>query len=100
MYTITDYTKKRADDLGVSVTVSNRKGKKIEVIDPETLETLAHVGAIGYGDYPTYIKTHGKEFADKKRKAFRARTASMPMWRILRNKKVRSPAYWARELLW
>ena len=34
---------------------------------------VASIGAIGYGDFPTFKKTKGKEFADKRRIAYKKR---------------------------
>ena len=55
MYHITQYTKNQAKLLGVDVKPSKNKSKKIDVI--RNGDVIASVGAIGYADYPTYIKT-------------------------------------------
>jgi hypothetical protein len=54
MYQITDYTYQQAKKLGVEVKPSTDKKKKIDVI--KNGNKIASVGAIGYNDYPTYIK--------------------------------------------
>ena len=72
-YTITNYTRNKASQLGVIVKPSTRKGKKIDVFKDG--KKIASIGALGYGDYPTFTKTKGKEFADKRRKAYRNRHA-------------------------
>ncbi len=99
-YKILPWSEHQAKRLNVIIVSSQRKGKKITVIDPTDMEEIAHIGAIGYGDYPTHWKVHGKEYADQRRKAFRSRTASMPMWRFYKGKRRRSPSFLAREILW
>ena len=74
-YKITSYTKSQAKKLGVKVTSSKTKGKKIDVINKEG-KKIASVGAIGYGDYPTYLKTKGKSYADERRKLYKIRLKS------------------------
>jgi hypothetical protein len=91
-YKITSYTKSQAKKLGVKVTSSKTKGKKIDVINKEG-KKIASVGAIGYGDYPTYLKTKGKSYADERRKLYKIRHKSN------RTKK-NSNGYYADKLLW
>lgn len=92
MYTITNYTKERAKKLGVVVKPSKTHGKKIDVFDKNG-KKLASVGAIGYGDYPTFIKKKGKDYADVRRRLYK-----------MRHKKDRhvrgSAGYYADQLLW
>ena len=91
-YTITAYTRRQAKKLGVKVKLSTRKGKKIDVFNKDG-KKLASVGALGYKDFPTFLKTEGKEVADKRRKAYKIR----------HNKtrgKVGTPSYYADKLLW
>jgi hypothetical protein len=71
MYFITDYTKKQAKKLGVTVKQSSNKDKKIDVIKNKVV--IASVGATGYSDYPTYMRTHGLEYANKRRKLYKMR---------------------------
>jgi len=90
-YSITNYTKEQAKKLGVDVKPSNVKGKKIDVF--KNGKKVASVGALGYGDYPTYMKTKGKEYADKRRKSYKARH--------INNRNVRgSNGWYADKLLW
>lgn len=70
-YSITQYTREKARKHGVTVKPSTRKGKKIDVF--KNGEYIVSVGALGYSDYPTFIKSDGKEYADKRRKAYRKR---------------------------
>lgn len=91
MYQITDYTKQKAKQLGVSVKPSNTKGKKLDVFQDKKL--ISSIGAINYMDYPSYILKEGKEYADKRRKLYKARHEKT-------RKKVNTPSYWADQLLW
>ena len=91
MYFITDYTKKQAKKLGVTVKQSSNKDKKIDVIKNKVV--IASVGATGYSDYPTYMRTHGLEYANKRRKLYKIRHNDD-------RKIVNSNGYWADRLLW
>jgi len=101
VYSITTYTKNKASQLGVIVKPSTRKGKKIDVFKKVKHKTtgkiglfkVASIGALGMGDYPTFIRTKGKEYADKRRKAYRSRMAK-------NISVVGSNGYYAGKLLW
>lgn len=71
MYDILPYTKAKAKAMGLTVKPSTRAGKKIDVFDDG--KYLDSVGALGYKDYPHYIKEKGKVYADKRRKLYYAR---------------------------
>jgi len=71
MYQITDYTKQRAKDLGVVVVPSKNPKKKIDVF--KNREKIASIGASGMGDFPTYIKTHGKAYANERKRLYNLR---------------------------
>lgn len=89
MYIITDYTKKKAKELGVVVKKSSDSKKKIDVF--KNGEKIASVGAIGYKDFPTYLKEEGIKYANKKRRAYRIR----------HKKDLKSGnGFYAAELLW
>ena len=90
-YTITTYTRNQAKKLGVVVKKSTNKKKKIDVF--KNGKKIASVGAIGYNDYPTFIKTKGKEYADKRRRLYKIRHNKY------RNIKGTN-SYWADKLLW
>jgi len=68
MYEITDYTKQKSKQLGLTVVPSSNPKKKIDVFKKD--KKIASIGANGMGDYPTYLKTHGKVFADKRRQLY------------------------------
>lgn len=71
MYTILPYTKEKAKQLGVTVTPSTKKGKKLDVFKNGKL--IASIGAIGYKDYPTYLKEDGQAVANERRRLYRLR---------------------------
>lgn len=71
MYTILPYTKEKAKQLGVTVTPSTTKGKKLDVYKNGKL--IASIGAIGYKDYPTYLKEDGQAIANERRRLYRLR---------------------------
>jgi hypothetical protein len=90
-YTITKYTRDRAKALGVVVKKSKNKKKKLDVFKDN--KKIASVGAIEYGDFPTFKRTKGKEYADKRRKAYKKRHQKY------RNIKGTN-SYYADKLLW
>ena len=90
-YRIKPYTYKQAKKLNVTVKPSKVKGKKIDVF--KSGKKVASVGAIGYGDYPTFTQTKGKEYADERRRLYKLRHSKTA-------KKVGSNSYYAFNLLW
>lgn len=79
MYKITDYSYARANQIGVIIKPSEKAGKKIDVYHPNGVATshpgkqgeyICSVGAFGMSDFPTYIETHGLEYANERRKRF------------------------------
>lgn len=90
-YHITEYTLRQAKKYGVTVKPSRVKGKKIDVFKDD--KKVASVGALGYNDYPTFMAKYGKEFADKRRRAYKIRHEKD---RHVKN----SAGYWADKLLW
>ena len=99
-YTITAYSKRQAKRLGVTIKRSTNKKKKIDVFKKVkgkdgkmTLKKISSIGAIKYSDFPTYIKTKGKEFADKRRKAYKKRHE--------KDRHVKGSAgFYADQILW
>lgn len=71
MYVILPYTKEKAKQLGLTVLPSIKKGKKIDVYKNGKL--IASIGAIGYKDYPTYLKEDGQAIANERRRLYRLR---------------------------
>jgi len=91
MYKIKAYSRRQAKKLNVSIKPSTLKGKKIAVFKND--KKITDIGAIGYGDYPTFLSEKGKEFANKRRKAYKARHQK-------NRTKVGSRGYYADKILW
>lgn len=91
MYSIQPYTTQQARRIGVSVRPSTVKGKKLDVF--EEGKKVASVGALGYGDYPTFLASRGPAYAKKRREAYKERHE--------RDRHVKGSAgYYADKLLW
>jgi hypothetical protein len=71
MYHITDYTKKKAKEIGVEVRPSQNPKKKLDVYKDG--ECVASIGGAGYGDYPTFLASKGKAYADNRRRLYHIR---------------------------
>jgi hypothetical protein len=99
-YRITNYTRQQASKLGVIVKPSTNPSKKIDVFKKVQgkMKKVASVGAIGYNDYPTYMRLERegrvkKGTAREKRKNYKARHQS--------NRTKRGTNGWyADKLLW
>jgi hypothetical protein len=91
-YQIKQYSYRRAKDLGVTIKPSTVAGKKIDVFNKRG-EKIASIGALGYGDYPTFMKNKGKEYAEEKRKLYKMRHAKD---RVVYG----TPGYYADKILW
>jgi hypothetical protein len=91
-YHITAYTKRKAKQLGVTVKPSTVDGKKIDVFNKKG-EKVASIGAAGMGDYPTFMKKYGREYANSRRKLYKQRHEKD------RHKRG-SAGYYADKLLW
>ena len=79
-YTIKKYSYDKAKKLGVIIKPSTLQGKKIDVFDKKG-NKLASVGALGMGDYPTYMRLEKegkveKGTAVKRRKLYKQRHES------------------------
>jgi hypothetical protein len=71
MYEITERTKVNARRLNLSVKPSGERDKKIDVY--KNNKKIGSVGALGYKDYPTYIKQKGLVYANKRRDLYKIR---------------------------
>ena len=80
-----------AKKLGVNIKPSENKHKKVDVLLVD--KKIASIGSIRYGDYHTFIKTKGREFAEKRKAAYLARHAKTLSI-------VGSPSYYAAKILW
>jgi len=91
-YTITKYTRDKAKKLGVIIKPSSVKGKKIDVFNKKG-EKLASIGALGMGDYPTFMREKGKDYANVRRRLYKDRHE--------KDRHKRGTAgYYADQLLW
>jgi len=91
MYQITDYSKKRAKMLGVQIKPSENKNKKIDVF--KNGDKIASIGSITNMDYPTYVLTNGKKYAEERRRLYKLRHT-----KDINNKK--GNGFWANSILW
>jgi len=95
-YVIKRYTRIQARKIGVTVKPSTRKGKKIDVFKDG--KKVASVGALGYDDYPTFMK---KEREGKVPKGTAERRRKLYKIRHRKDRNVRgTPGYYADKLLW
>jgi len=97
MYSITKYSFDQAKKIGVTIKPSESKNKKIDIYNKDG-KKIASVGGVKkdgsyYKDYPTYIKTEGKEKADKRRRLYKIRHEK-------NRKKVGTNSYYADRILW
>lgn len=91
MYQITQYSKDQAKKLGVMIKPSTKKNKKIDVYKDG--EYIVSIGDNRYGDYPTFKKEQGEEFATKRRLAYKKRHE--------KDRHVKGTAgYFADQILW
>ena len=91
MYKIPDYSYKQAKKINVKIKPSTKKNKKIDIFKNDHL--VASVGALGYSDYPNYIKEKGLVYANKRRELYKLRHSKD------RN-KINSNGFYADKLLW
>jgi hypothetical protein len=90
-YMITKYTRKQAKKLHVTVKRSTNPKKKLDVY--KNGNKIASCGAIGYSDYPTYMRTKGITYAKKRRQLYKERHDQD-------RKNVGTAGYYADKLLW
>jgi hypothetical protein len=91
-YKIKKYSYEQASKLGVTIKPSVVSGKKIDVFNKKG-EKIASIGAIGYGDYPTFMSEEGKEYAERRRKAYKQRHEKD-------RHVIGSAGYYADKILW
>ena len=70
-YKILPYSYEKAKNLGVSIVPSHDKKKKIDVYKGD--EFICSIGALGMGDYPTYLHTKGQGYADERKRLYHIR---------------------------
>lgn len=89
-YNITKYSYRRAKKLGVAIKPSSNPKKKIDVYKGN--KKIASIGAMGYKDYPTFMKIN-KTLAKERRRRYKTRHQKDRF-----NKG--SPGYYADQILW
>ena len=90
-YQITQRQKNNAKKLGVTLKTSSNNSKKLDVY--KNGRKVASIGARGYNDYDLWLKKKGKEFADQRRKLYKARHENN---RNIKN----SNGFYADKILW
>ena len=90
-YQIKPAQRTRAKAIGTTIKPSKVKGKKLDVFKGD--KKVASIGALGMGDYETFKKQKGLEFANKRRKAYKSRHQKTRV-------KVGTPSYYADKILW
>jgi len=89
-YIILPYSYKAAQALGVIIKSSSNPKKKIDVFKDN--KKVASIGAVGYNDYPTYLKID-KKIAEEHRIKYKARHQKD-------RTKIGSPGWYADKILW
>lgn len=90
-YKVKQYSYDQATKLGVTIKHASNPNKKLDVFKGGRL--IATIGDIKYNDYPTYVQTHGKAYADERRRLYRLRHKDDL-------KVADSPGFYANKLLW
>lgn len=90
-YKITYYSRLKARDLGVTLKPSKIKGKKIDVF--RNGKKVVSIGALGYGDFPTFLKDKGVTHAEKRQKAYKFRHEKD-------RHNIGTAGYYADQILW
>ena len=88
-YLIQPYSYQQAERLGVFIRPSENPKKKIDVF--KNKKKVASIGAMGYSDYPSFLKKDGKTVAEERRRLYHLRHTA---------DKVGTPSYYAKRLLW
>ena len=97
-YSITNTQKEKAKSLGVTIQVSTRKDKKLDVFNAITGEYITSIGDISHKDYYIYLRTKGQEYADSRRRLYKLRHESNIKTKTRDGKY--TAGYLAWKLLW
>ena len=92
MYDILPYSYKQAKKLGVEIFPSYNPKYKIEIYDKDGL-FMFYGGDPNYSDYPHYIQSHGKMYADNRRRLYHIRHGK-------EIENVGSRGYYTSKILW
>tara|TARA_R110000787_G_scaffold198755_2_gene309854 strand:- start:166 stop:471 length:306 start_codon:yes stop_codon:yes gene_type:complete len=75
MYKITEHTKNRLNDLNkklntdkINIDLSTNKNKKLDIFIQN--DKVGSIGSLGSSDYGTYITSHGKDYAESRKKLY------------------------------
>ena len=71
-YIITDYSYNQAKKLNLIIKSSKNKNKKIDVYTIDN-KFLHSIGDIQYNDYPSYLSTYNKQYADERKRLYHIR---------------------------
>lgn len=92
MYSISKKQYDLAKEIGVQIKPSQRKNKKIDIYDAEGVYYTS-IGDNRFNDHFSYLETHGKAFADNRRRLY-----------LLRHKKellsIGSRGWFSAKILW
>lgn len=91
MYTIQPYSKNQARKIGVIIKPSTNPKKKLDVFKDD--QKVASIGAVGFKDYPTFLKEDGKAVAEERRRLYHIRHKKD-------SSKKGTPGYYASIILW
>ena len=91
MYNISSYSFSKAKSLNVDIKPSTKKNKKIDVYKNNKL--ICSIGDSRYSDYPTYLTTHNKEYAEQRRRLYHLRHQK-------EKDKLNTAGYYAYHILW
>ena len=72
MYSIRKYSFDKAKKLGVKIEPSKKGNYKIDVFDSNGVY-ITSIGDRRYSDFPSFLESHGKEYANKRRLLYHAR---------------------------
>lgn len=71
-YNIKDYSYDQAEKLNVVINPSTRGNYKIDVYKPNG-DYITSIGNKNYSDFPTYILSHGLDYALERRRLYHLR---------------------------
>ena len=71
-YKIKKYSLVQARKLGVKIQPSTKGQYKIDIFDKKD-NYITSIGNKNYSDYPSYLETDGKEYAETRRRLYRIR---------------------------
>jgi hypothetical protein len=92
MYPITKYSYDQAKKLNVKIQPSNKRDYKIDVYDNNN-NYITSIGNKNYSDYPSYMLSHGKAYANKRRELYKKRHEKD-------RHNIGSRGYYSDQILW